>query len=206
MRYVMMAAALFAAGSAAGAQNFTRNPQEVRAGTYVLDSAHGKITWSLSHLGFSTYVGQFSDVGATLKIDPRKPADSQLEAIAQMDSAGTLNAALDKHLQSADFFDVARHPTANFRASQIKLIDSDTAEITGALTLRGVTRTIVMTADFNQAGINPVDGKYSLGFDGRAVIKRSDYGINYALPILGDEVTLHFEAEFKLQDAPKGGK
>ena len=206
MRYILIAAASVALATTAQAQTITRNPSEVRAGTYVLDPAHGKITWSLSHLGFSTYVGQFSDVSATLKLDPRKATDSQLEATVQTASAGTLNAMLDKHLQSADFFDVANHPTATFRASQIKLVDQDTAEVTGALTLRGVTRTITMIADFNQAGTSPVDGKYTLGFDGRAVIKRSDYGINYALPVLGDEVTLHFEAEFKLQDAPKVGK
>jgi polyisoprenoid-binding protein YceI len=67
-----------------------------------------------------------------------------------------------------------------------------------------VTRPIVIKADFNQAGINPVDKQYTLGLDGEAKIKRSDFGINYGLPMLGDEVTLHLEAEFKLK-SPKTG-
>ena len=195
----------------AQAGGWSKNPADVPSGTYVLDPAHGKITWSLSHLGFSTYVGQFTDVNATLKLDARNPAASTLEATVRTDSVGTLNAALDHHLKSADFFDVANHPVATFRATQIRLIDSDTAEISGDLTLRGVTRPIVMTADFNQGGVNPIDKKYTIGFDGHAKIKRSEYGINYGLPVVGDDVTLHFEAEFKAQSeavapAAKGKK
>ena len=86
------------------------------------------------------------------------------------------------------------------------MIDADSANITGNLTLRGVTKPIVIEADFNQAGVNPVDKMYSVGFDGRAKIKRSDFGINYGLPVLGDEVILHFEAEFKQAPSqPKTG-
>jgi len=67
-----------------------------------------------------------------------------------------------------------------------------------------VTRPATIEADFNQAGINPVDQKYSLGFDGETTIKRSDFGINYGLPMLGDEVTLNLEAEFKLNETANG--
>ena len=93
----------------------------------------------------------------------------------------------------------AKFPEASFRATGIRLVDRDTAKIAGNLTLRGVTRPIEIEADFNQAGINPVDKQYSLGFDGEAKIKRSDFGIAYGFPVLGDEVTLHLEAEFKLK-------
>ena len=82
-------------------------------------------------------------------------------------------------------------------AKNIRRTDADSAEIDGDLTLRGVTRPITIAADFNQAGINPVDKAYTIGFDGKARIRRSEFGIAYGLPLLGDEVTLHFEAEFK---------
>lgn len=187
-------------GAAIGqGDGLTRNPVEVRSGSYVLDPAHGKITWSVDHMGFSTYAGQFADVAATLELDVRNPAASKLAATVAMDSVGTLNEQLDGHLKTADFFDTAKFPEARFTATAIKLVDSDSAEIVGNLTLKGVTRPVTISADFNQAGISPVDKQYTLGFDGEATIKRSDFGIDYGLPMLGDEVTLNIEAEFKLK-------
>ena len=211
-KYVFAAAALALTGVSAAAvaqvEGFIRNPAQVQSGTYVLDASHGKITWSMDHMGFSTYVGQFTDVSATLNLDVRNPSASKLQAEVKTDSVGSLNSALDGHLKTADFLDTAKFPTAGFQATKIRLIDADSAEITGNLTLRGVTKPIVMIADFNQAGVNPVDKKYTVGFDGHARIKRSDFGITYGVPVLGDDVTLHFEAEFKLQPeaAAKGAK
>ena len=192
-----VAALSFTGAAVAQSDALTSKPAEVRSGTYVLDPAHGKITWSVDHMGFSTYVGQFTDVSATLNLNTANPAASKLDASVRMASAGTFSDGLDKHLRTADFFDVANHPTATFRASSIRRTDSDSADIAGNLTLRGVTKPIVIKADFNQAGVNPVDKLYTVGFDGEAKIKRSDFGISYGLPALGDEVTLHFEAEFK---------
>lgn len=211
-RKILIAAAIALTGVSAGAiaqvDGFIRNPAQVQPGKYVLDPAHGKITWSMDHMGFSTYVGQFTDVAATLNLDVRNPSASTLSAVVKTDSVGSLNSTLDGHLKTADFLDTAKHPTAGFQATGIRLVDADSAEIAGNLTLRGVTRPILILADFNQAGVNPVDKQYSLGFDGHARIKRSDFGINYGVPVLGDDVTLHFEAEFKLQPeaATKGAK
>lgn len=192
-----LGASILTGAAIAQPDTFIRNPTQVQSGIYVLDPAHGKITWSVDHMGFSTYVGQFTDVGANLDLNVQNPSASRLNATVMMDSVGTFHDGLDKHLKTADFFDTAKHPAATFRATGIRLIDRDTAKISGNLTLRGVTRPIVFDADFNQAGVNPLDKVYSVGFDGRAKIKRSDFGINYGLPAVGDEVTLHFEAEFK---------
>lgn len=197
-------AAVLSTTAIAQGDGLTQNPVEVRSGDYVLDASHGKITWSVDHMGFSTYVGQFTDVEAKLDLDTANPAASRLEAVVQTDSVGTLNEQLDAHLKTADFFDTAKYPTARFEATSIRLTDRDSAEVTGNLTMRGITRPIVFAADFNQAGMSPVDKKYTLGFDGRALIKRSDFGMQYGLPMLGDEVTLHLEAEFKLVEPGAG--
>lgn len=206
-KYAIIAAlgvAVLSGGAIAQSDALTQNPVEVRSGSYVLDPAHGKITWSVDHMGFSTYVGQFTDVAATLDLDVRNPSASTLSATIDTDSVGTLNDQLDSHLRTADFLDTANFPQAQFAATSMRLIDRDSAAITGNLTLRGVTRPVTIEADFNQAGINPVDQKYSLGFDGETTIKRSDFGINYGLPMLGDEVTLNLEAEFKLNETANG--
>ena len=179
----------------------TRVPAEVRAGTYELDSAHGKITWSVDHLGFSTYVGQFVNVAATLTLDPANPSTSTLTATIPLTDVASNSDGLDRHLQTDDFFDTANHPVATFRATSI-VVDADDpteADVTGELTLRGVTRPVTMEVEFNQAGPS-MGGVYKVGFDGEATIRRSEFGINFALPALGDEVELHIEGEFVLQE------
>lgn len=201
--FISSAAAPLAAQTAPLIQDAT----QVRSGIYVLDAAHGKITWSVSHFGFSTYTGQFSDVAATLALDAERPEASRLSAEVKMASVASLNAALDKHLASDDFFATARFPTARFSANKIRLTGKNTAQIDGMLSMKGVTRPITMTARFNQAGTNPVDNQYSLGFDGEARIKRSEFGVSYGVPLVSDEVVLHLAAEFKLQAAaPQSGK
>ncbi|MBS0331666.1 MAG: YceI family protein, partial [Proteobacteria bacterium] len=185
------------AAPAALAQGTTTSPAAVQAGTYKLDPAHGKITWSVTHFGFSTYVGQFAHVDATLKIDPKAVGASTLDVTVDANSLGTLNPALDTHLKSKDFLDVAAFPTASFKATKVARTGEKTADITGELTLHGVTRPVVVHATFNQAGVNPLDKKYELGFAGSAEINRSDFGIKAYVPAVSDRVTLTIEAEFK---------
>ncbi|GJD57255.1 YceI family protein [Methylobacterium dankookense] len=188
---------LAAPAAAQNADGPTTDPTQVRPGAYVLDSAHGKITWSLSHLGYSTYYGQITDVTGQATLDPKAPANSRLSVSVGIDSVSGLNPKLDAHLKTPDFFDTQKFPTATFTATAVEPTSPTTARILGDLTLKGVTKPIALDATFNQAGISPVDKKYTVGFDGRAVIKRSDFGINAFLPILGDEVTLRLEGEFK---------
>lgn len=187
----------FLAGGAVVAQAaLTKVPSEVQSGDYRLDPEHGKITWSVDHLGFSTYVGQFVKVQAELKLDSANPSASTLTATIPLTDVASNSDGLNKHLQTADFFDTANHPVATFRSTRIVVDaeDRDEAKVYGDLTLRGVTRPVVMEVEFNQAG--PTRGGYKAGFDGEATIKRSDFGITFGLPALGDEVKLHIEGEF----------
>src|SRR6185436_803804 len=173
------------------------NPADVKAGTFAADPGHTKVTWSLNHFGFSTYVGQFSAVAATLKLDPKAIGATSLEATVQAGSVGTFNPALDNHIKSAAFLDVATFPTATFKATSVKQTGERTADIAGDLTLHGVTRPIVIQATFNRGGANPADPTYRLGFSGKTTIKRTEFGIKTYAPALGDEVTLQLDAEFK---------
>lgn len=185
------------ASPAAYAQGLSASPADVKAGTYTIDPNHSKVTWSLSHFGFSTYVGQFTGVAATLRIDPKAPQSAALDVTIDAASVGTLNPALDAHIKSADFLDVAKFPQATFKATSVKVTGEKTADITGDFTLHGVTKPLTLHATFNQAGVNPVDHKYSLGFAGTAVVKRTDFGVKTYAPYVGDDVTLQIEAEFK---------
>lgn len=178
----------------------TRVPAEVQAGTYKLDPSHGKITWSINHLGFSTYRGQFTNVAADLTIDPANPSASTLTASVPLADVDPADDALKAHLQTPDFFNVAQFPTATFVATSV-VVDTDDAteaDVTGNLTLHGVTRPVTLEVKFNQAG-PAMGGVYKVGFDGEATIKRSEFGITTYLPALGDEVELHIEGEFVKQ-------
>lgn len=202
-RTVIAAAAAFTlmAGGAVVAQAaLTRTPSEVRAGAYALDSSHGKITWSVDHLGFSTYVGQFVNVEATLNLDPANPSASTLTATIPLTDVAPNSDGLKAHLQTPDFFDTANHPTATFvsRSVTVDAEDPTEAVVVGDLTLRGVTRPVTMEVEFNQAGPS-MGGVYKVGFDGEATIKRSEFGVNFAVPAVSDEVELHIEGEFVLQ-------
>lgn len=179
----------------------TQNPVEVQAGTYKLDSSHGKITWSVKHLGFSTYVGQFTNVSADLTLDPANPSASTLTATVPIADVNPANDALKGHLQTPDFFDAAQFPTATFKATSIVVDKDDASEaaVTGDLTIRGVTRPVVLDVKFNQAGPS-MGNTYKVGFDGETTVKRSDFGVSYGLGVgLGDDVELHIEGEFVKQ-------
>ena len=134
---------------------------------------------------------------ATLKVDPKAVGATALDVTIDATSLGTLNAALDTHLKSKDFLDVAAFPTATFKATKVTQTGEKTADIAGDLTLHGVTKPVVVHAVFNQAGPNPIDKKYELGFAGTAEINRSDFGIKAYVPAVSDKVTLTIEAEFK---------
>jgi polyisoprenoid-binding protein YceI len=193
--------ALLTSGAVIAQSALTKVPAEVTAGAYKLDSAHGKITWSVDHMGFSTYVGQFVNVQADLVIDPANPSASSLTATIPLTEVDSNSDGLDRHLQTADFFDTANHPTATFvsRSVTVDADDANEATVVGDLTLRGVTRPVTIEVEFNQAGPS-MGNTYKAGFDGEATIKRSEFGIAYGIPMgLGDDVKLHIEGEFTLQ-------
>ena len=202
MKYALagaLAVSLAAGGAVVAQAALTQTPSEVTAGAYDLDSSHGKITWSVNHLGFSTYTGQFVNVKAELKLDVANPSASTLTAAIPLTDVAPNDDRLKAHLQTADFFDTANHPTATF-VSRSVTVDADNANeatVVGDLTLRGVTKPVTIEVEFNQAGT--AMGAYKAGFDGEATIKRSDFGINYALPAVSDEVELHIEGEFVIK-------
>ncbi len=178
----------------------TRIPAEVQAGSYKLDASHGKITWKVNHLGFSTYVGQFINVSADLTLDPANPSNSTLTATVPLADVAPNDDGLKRHLQTPDFFNTAEFPTATFVAKSI-VVDRDDpneADVIGDLTLHGVTRSVTLEVEFNQAGPS-MGNTYKVGFDGEATIRRSDFGMSYGLPAIGDEVELHIEGEFVKQ-------
>ncbi len=166
-------------------------------GRYRLDPHHARVTWSVSHLGFSTYRGLIPSVSGSLLIDPAHPEAARLDATVQMTGITSLDAALDQRLRGPQFFATARYPTATYHADGLTMTGPRTARLQGRITLCGVTHPLAMNVRFERAGQDPVDGSLTLGFDGAATLRRSLFGVVAYTPLIGDDVGLELEAEFK---------
>ncbi len=199
LRRALLAAVLpLAIAAPALAQSFA-NPDAaaVKPGAYAIEPSHTRVLFSVSHMGFTTWYGNFTDASGRLVLDPAHPDASHLDVTIPMASVTTTNAKLDGELKSSDWFDVAKYPTATFHSTAVHVTGRDQAEIDGDLTLHGVTRPVVLTASFNGAGVNPLDHAYTAGFEVRGEIKRSDFGVSKYVPVVGDDVKLIISAAFE---------
>ena len=205
-------AAVLALGASASAYALTTQSEPERAdaqpsansqtvelpegGSYILEKTHARLTWSTTHFGFSEYPGGFDVIDAYLTLNPTQPERSTLRMTIDMDSVDSNSEALDTHLRSADFFDTANHPQAEFQSTSVEQTGPTTATITGALTLHGVTKPIELQARFNRAGINPVSELYTVGFTASGTVTRTQFGIDTYAPAVGDDVAINFSGEF----------
>lgn len=201
MRLATLASASFTAlilafGAQAQPGAATADPARLEGGEFAMDPAHARVLFSFQHMGFSTSSGYFTAVDAKLHFDPKAVDASRLEVSVKLDGIDTTVAMLDEHLKGADFFDVAHYPVATFKSTKIVVTGPATGAITGDLTLHGVTKPVVLEASFNGGGTNPMSKAYVLGFNAVGHLKRSDYGLGGAVPMVGDEVTLTISAEF----------
>jgi polyisoprenoid-binding protein YceI len=163
------------------------------AETFILDPGHTYVLWQINHLGYSTQAGKWYANG-TLMIDREKPENDKLNVTIKVADVITGIPELDKHLKGSDFFDVEKYPTATFVSDKVE-VNGKEAKVYGKLTLHGVTKPVTLDVKLNKEGNHPISKKYTAGFSGTTRIKRSDFGINAYLPMLGDEVILTIEAE-----------
>lgn len=175
------------------------DPALVTAATYELDSAHTQVLFTVNHMGFSEYTGQFTNPAGTLTLDPKNPAAAKVEITFPIDKVSTTVAALDAHLKKPEFFDAAKFPEGKFVSTRI-VTHGNTATVTGNLTLKGVTKPVVLAARFIGAGPGMMPGhKTNIGFAATTSIKRSDFGIDYGIPVVSDRVDLVINAAFAAQ-------
>ncbi len=171
------------------------------AGTYVLDQTHAGITWRVDHLGFSSFIGRFEEMSGTATVNPADLSKSGVVMTIKAESADTNVDALDEKLEKADFFDADKYPSITFTSTKIEVTGKnaqgkDTGKLHGMLSLKGVTKPVVMDVVFNGHGESPFGGGPRIGFDGTLTIKRSDFGMGVMVPMVGDEVAVQFAVEF----------
>lgn len=177
----------------------TKDPAKVDAGTYAVEPNHTRVLFSLSHLGFTTYYGDFTGVSGTLTLDPAKPKASSLDISIPVGSISTTNAKLDDELKGDKWFDVAKYPAMTFKSTKVTPTGPGSAKVVGDLTLHGVTKPVTLDVKFNAGGANPMSKKYTVGFEVSGTLKRSDFGVSAYVPMLGDDVKLIISAAFEKQ-------
>jgi polyisoprenoid-binding protein YceI len=148
-------------------------------------------------MGFSTWYGDFSGATGTLTLDPKKPATAALDVSIPVASVSTTNAKLDGELKSADWFDAAKFPTISFKSTKVAPTGPTTALVTGDLTFHGVTKPVTLEATFKASGANPMSKAFTIGFEVKGKLKRSDFGVATYVPLIGDEVELIISAPFE---------
>lgn len=185
---------LFAATTAIAADT---NPKAVTGGTYAVESTHTRVQFSVFHMGFTDWYGDFTGVSGSLSLDPKNVAASTLDITIPAASVLTTNATLDGELKAADWFDVAQFPTIRFVSTKVVQTAPGKANITGDLTFHGVTKPVTLAATFNGAGPNPMSKVYTVGFNATATLKRSDFGVSKYVGMVGDETTLRISAAFE---------
>jgi polyisoprenoid-binding protein YceI len=168
------------------------------ADTYTFDPNHTTVIWSAEHLGFSHPHGLFSNVEGTLTLDEAAPANSKVDVTIKTAGIATGIAKFDDHLKSKDFFDVEKHPTATFKSTKVEKTGDATAKVTGDLTLLGVTKPVTLDVTLNKKGEHPMSKKPTVGLSAKGTIKRSEFGLSFGVPNVGDDVPIVIEAEASL--------
>jgi len=172
----------------------------VAASNWNIDPTHSAIHFAVRHMVVSKTRGRFARWNGKLVFDPKKPAASSVEVTIDPASIDTGDAQRDAHLRSPDFFDVEKFPTASFKSTRIEDAGRDRYRVTGDLTLRGVTRPVVLNATYEGTGKDPWGGERA-GFSASVTVDRKDFGLewNKALEtgglLVGEKVELTVEVE-----------
>jgi polyisoprenoid-binding protein YceI len=181
------------------------DPSRVTGGTYQADPNHTLVGWRVDHLGFSDYFGLFGDVTGTLTIDPANLSAAKVDVTIPINPV-VASQGLHDHLlrpgkdgAAPDFFGPTPQPAHFVSTSVAPGVDGQSAYIVGNLTLNGHTRPVAIQARFTGAG--SMMGSEQVGFSGRALIKRSDFGLTTGIPLVSDEVELDLTAAFMKQAA-----
>ena len=164
------------------------------AETYNVDTAHTYVIFRVKHLGVGYSYGRFNGPTGKFVFDESTPSNCSIEMQIKANDIDTMVDKRDNHLRSADFFNATEHPAISFKSTSVKKISDNMYEVAGNLTLLGNTRPISMKASDTGAGKDPW-GKFRRGFETTFTIKRSEFGMNFMLNGVSDEVDITVSTE-----------
>ena len=166
-------------------------------GSYQIDKQHTSVSFKINHMAMSTFVGRFNSVEAALEFNPAHMENATLSAVINIASIDVNSHELEDTLRGTSWFAAEKYPQALFKTTSVELVDESHAKFKGNLTLHGITAPIVLDVVFNGGGDNLLTGYYTLGFTAVTSFKRSQFGIDYLIPAIGDDVNVEVFAEFQ---------
>lgn len=167
-------------------------------GTYTIDPAHSSISFVARHAMITKVRGTFDKYTSTLVLDGDHPEQSSAEVSIDVSSVDTRDANRDAHLKSPDFFDVEHYPVMTFKSTKVELVDDQTVNVTGDLTIRDVTKPVTIPFTFTGAAVDPF-GNQRVGFEGQVTVNRKDWNLNWNAMLeaggvlVADKVNLEFD-------------
>jgi polyisoprenoid-binding protein YceI len=176
--------------------------QELKSGTWKIDTAHSVVGFSVRHMMVSKVRGRFEKFDATLTV-PADPAQASVEAVIDAGSINTDNADRDNHVRSKDFFDAENFPEFTFRSTGLVAKGEDFV-LKGELSIKGNTRPVELNLEFNGSTVDPY-GLDRAGFTASTTISRKEFGVDIEMPmesggvVIGDKITIDIDAEFTHQ-------
>ena len=175
----------------------THDPSEVHGGSYGVEPGHTQVMFTVSHMELSNYTGTFTGASGELQLDPKDATASSLKVSVPVASVMTTSGKLNDELKSGQWLDAARFPNMTFVSTKITAEGKDKAKVAGDLTLHGITRPMALQVTFIGAGVNPIDKKYTVGFEAKGELRRSDFGVKTYVPLIGDTLHLSIAGAFE---------
>ena len=169
------------------------------AETYKLDQGHTEVVFSWTHMGFSKPTAKFMNAVGTVTLDEKTPANSSVDVSFETAGINSGFETFNSHLKAAQWFDVAKYPKATFKSTKVVVTGADTADVTGDLTIKGVTKATTLKVKLNKLGPNMMKRK-TAGFSATGKIMRSDFGMGAYAPAVSDEIDLVITAEANLTE------
>ena len=168
--------------------------------TWNIDPYHTRSGFTVRHLVITNVRGEFGKTTGKVVLDEENLARSSVEATIDVNTIDTRVPDRDAHLRSADFFDVAKYPTITFKSTKVQAAGKGKLKVTGNLTMKGVTKPVVLEVEGPSAEIKGPMGESRRGMMARTVVNRRDFGLNWskaveAGPVVGDDVQIEIEAE-----------
>jgi polyisoprenoid-binding protein YceI len=174
----------------------TALPTEL-TGDYTIDAVHSRIGFVARHAMVTKVRGGFDEFSGSLHLDAENPAAATAEIAIEVSSVDTRNEQRDGHLRTNDFFDAPNFPQITFKSTSVEQIDAENFKVTGDLTIKETTKAVTVDFEFGGVATDPY-GNVRVGFDGKATLNRSDYGVtfNAALETGGVLVSEKIQLEF----------
>ena len=163
--------------------------------TYKIDANHTDVVASWSHFGFSNPIAHFGKVDGNITYDPANVGASKVEVTIPLSGLNSHVGDFDDHLRSADFFDAEKFPTITFKSTSVKAAGKGKLKVTGDLTIKGVTKPVVLDVTINKTGVQPMAKREAAGFSATTTVKRTDFGLGLYAPNVSDQVKLSITTE-----------